>query len=146
MLLISLTGSFIFTTQSVLDKEDILVWRLGCTDPAASALTLQGYSTILSIVCPRSIYPNYMVTYYIKWVTTSLTHSMIRHCTLILTCQLHREEILVQRFKANTHNSRMNTTDYKWIPFFVPHLLHNHGFSHVGGCFKANVKLSANIQ
>ena len=28
-------------------------------------------------VCPGSSYPFYIVTYYIKWVTTSWTHSTI---------------------------------------------------------------------
>ena len=29
---------------------------------------------LLQIVCPRSIYPFYIVCYYIKWVTTSWTY------------------------------------------------------------------------
>ena len=30
---------------------------------------------IVNTICPRSSYPFYIVSYYIKWVTTSWTHS-----------------------------------------------------------------------
>ena len=30
-------------------------------------------------VCPRSLDPFYILSYYIKWVTTSWTHSMINY-------------------------------------------------------------------
>ena len=34
------------------------------------------FPIILHTVCPRSIYPYYIVTYYMKWVTFSWTHSI----------------------------------------------------------------------
>ena len=32
---------------------------------------------IINTICPRSSYPIYTVTYYIKWVTTSWTHGIL---------------------------------------------------------------------
>ena len=40
-------------------------------------------SNINDTVCPRSSDPFYVVTYYIKWVTTSWTHSIIYYLTAI---------------------------------------------------------------
>ena len=34
------------------------------------------YATVYSTVCPRNSDQLYIVTYYIKWVTTSWTHSI----------------------------------------------------------------------
>ena len=43
-------------------------------------------------VCPRTSCPFYVVTYYIKWVTTSWTHSMLRMKSIDRTVftQLHQ--------------------------------------------------------
>ena len=38
---------------------------------------LDGWTILYDTVCPRSSDPFYIVTYYIKWVTTSWTHSII---------------------------------------------------------------------
>ena len=52
--------------------------------PSLSKLfrTLQKY---VITVCPRSSDPFYIVTYYIKWVTTSWTHSLDKQRRKILT-------------------------------------------------------------
>ena len=39
---------------------------------------MQLRSSIRSTVCPRSSDPFYIVTYYIKWVTTSWTYSIYK--------------------------------------------------------------------
>ena len=54
-------------------------WRVGDIGSTAPELARQRYST----VCPRSSDPFYIVSYYIKWVTTSWTNS-----TILSTCSL----------------------------------------------------------
>ena len=74
-------------------------WRstchIDCTDGSAckgSKLTIFGLILVFTMIqptcqdnkkssltiCPGSSYPFYMVSYYIKWVTTSSTHSILR--------------------------------------------------------------------
>ena len=49
--------------------------------PPLNSLAISGLTLFCGFpktytVCPRSSYPFYVVTYYIKWVTTSWTHSV----------------------------------------------------------------------
>ena len=45
------------------------------------AILLSQYETLAtSSVCPGSSDPFYIVTYYIKWVTTSWTYCIMRRC------------------------------------------------------------------
>ena len=53
----------------VADQGECTIWRVDGTGPSALVLARQWQST----VCPRSSDPFYIVTYYIKWVTTSWT-------------------------------------------------------------------------
>ena len=60
------------------------------TDVAHSIYAIFGTYLILisagnfPTLCPGSSNPFYIVTYYIKWVTTSLTHTIPRY--LLRTC------------------------------------------------------------
>ena len=46
----------------------------------------------LYTVCPKSSDPFYMISYYIKWVTTSWTYSMRHHVGNVKSLSLHRHE------------------------------------------------------
>ena len=69
---------------------------------------------MLGTVCPRSSDPFYVVTYYIKWVTTSRTHSMTvtwqtttiiaRGREIFIETRTTKKEDCYQRFSDLTNN------------------------------------------
>ena len=51
----------------------LIVW----SDPAIDITQIQLRRLDMTTVCPKSSGPFHIVTYYIKWVTTSSTHSIM---------------------------------------------------------------------
>ena len=73
----SFTGSIL--TSSMMQTRDIVVpvWARYSSLPRMYARgTAKPNITFMNTICPRSLDPIYIVTYYIKWVKTPWTYSM----------------------------------------------------------------------
>ena len=93
---------------------------------------LRVHAIYIFTVCPRSSYPFYILGYYIKWVTTSSTYSiMILRGILNLDIQTGSGPDLFLRSKSgqNTRIRIRNPARYYFLNAmllsFLPHFLYN---------------------